>query len=329
MSASKKMTRRLGFTLIELLVVIAIIAVLIGLLLPAVQKIREAASRVICQNHLKQMALACHNYHSSYGKFPPGIIRGAPNSNGWPSPEYNPGPPVVAPRYNLLIAMLPYIDQENLHRTYNYTNWPVNTGLGPVSFASHPIPTFVCPSDQLPDPAVDTWFTPTAHYGLTSYGGCAGIRAFFGADQTRDGIFLINQVQRIADVLDGTSNTLLLGERYHFDRVWASSAWAQTIGNAGPLASWGWWAAADAGDVLLGTNDPINYELPANFDTLSDAEKGTLLDNRINAFGSGHRGGANLALADGSVRFLSQNMSLITLQSLSTRAKGEVIAGDF
>ena len=103
----------------------------------------------------------------------------------------------------------------------------------------------------------------------------------------------------------------------------------QTIGNVPPLNSWGWWASASAGDVLLGTNDPINYVLPDNFDTLSDVEKRTLLNNRINAFGSGHRGGANFALADGSVRFLSQNISLITLQSLSTHAKREVIRGDF
>src|SRR5439155_1721923 len=133
MIASKKDALCPGFTLIELLVVLAIIAVLIGLLLPAVQKIREAAARLQCQNHLKQMALACHNYHDTYSKFPPGIIRGTPTFNGFRSPEFDPGPPAVERRYNLLIAMLPSLEQENLHRTYNYTNWPVNTGLGPYS----------------------------------------------------------------------------------------------------------------------------------------------------------------------------------------------------
>jgi prepilin-type N-terminal cleavage/methylation domain-containing protein/prepilin-type processing-associated H-X9-DG protein len=326
MIASTEVTRRRGFTLIELLVVIAIIAVLIGLLLPAVQQVREAANRMTCANHLKQMALACHNYHDVYNKFPPGVIRGAPNFNGWRSPEFDPGPPAVQRRYNMLIALLPYLEQENLHRTYNYTNWPADLGPAPNSFISRPIKVFVCLSDQLPNPAV--WIrNPNEHYGLTSYGGCAGIRGYFGADQTRDGMFLINQIQKFADVLDGTSNTLLLGERSHVDRVWENST--SILGNAGPLTSWGLWAWAASGDVLLGTHDPINYVLPANFDTLSDTEKLALLDDRINAFGSGHRGGANFALADGSVRFLTQNIPLITLQSLSTRAKGEVIRGDY
>jgi prepilin-type processing-associated H-X9-DG protein len=228
-----------------------------------------------------------------------------------------------------MIALLPFLEQANLHNTYNYANWPVNVGPSPHYFASHPIKGFVCPSDQLPDPAVDTWYTPIGHFGLTSYGGCGGIRAFPGADQTRDGIFSINQILKATDIVDGTSNTLLLGERYHFDRVWDNSDWVQTVANAGRIVSWGWWAFASPGDVIFGTNDPINYVLPDNFDTLTDAEKNGLLHNRINVFGSGHRGGANFALADGSVRFLSQSISLTTLQSLSTRAKGEVIRGDF
>src|SRR5262245_47753812 len=149
--------RRCGFTLIELLVVIAIIAILIGLLLPAVQKVREAAARMKCSNNLKQIALAAHNYHSAYGQFPPGMIGSTTPRNLSPSSPFMSNAWV-----GTLPFLLPYLEQENLHRQLQ-VDWnvdaPVDAGTGnqrawwlnPVNFdlAKTRINTFLCPSDNM------------------------------------------------------------------------------------------------------------------------------------------------------------------------------------
>src|SRR5215475_10157834 len=153
------MPRRRAFTLIELLVVIAIIALLIGLLLPAVQKVREAAARIKCANNLKQIALAAHNYHSANGHLPPGFI----GSNL--ARDLTPSSPFMSnPWVGTLAFLLPYVEQENIYRQLQ-VNWdvnqPYNTGTGPsaawwlnpVNFdlAKTKIPTFLCPSDNAGD----------------------------------------------------------------------------------------------------------------------------------------------------------------------------------
>jgi prepilin-type N-terminal cleavage/methylation domain-containing protein/prepilin-type processing-associated H-X9-DG protein len=294
--------RRSAFTLVELLVVIAITGVLIGLLLPAVQKVREAANRASCQNNLKQLALAAHAYHDANRAFPPGFYRA-------------PGPWLGVKVVTLYVALLPYLEQDNLARRWDYSRYGNNLGPYPTSTASQVIAVAVCPSDVLPRPPVDQNHTGAGarHWGLTSYGGNAGIRAT--GWPTRDGVFFEGSAVRIADVTDGTSSTLLFGERSHWDPVY------DRLCSRDPIITNGWWAYADTADLLLGAAVPLNYQAPP---TAPDCT--AVKADRLSAFGSRHRGGANFALVDGSVRFLPDTTSLVILQGLSTRAAGEVIS---
>jgi prepilin-type processing-associated H-X9-DG protein len=168
---------------------------------------------------------------------------------------------------------------------------------------------------------------------LTSYYGCAGTRAYPrrpnaaggpALSQYRDGVFDQNRRTNVVGITDGTSNTLMFGERHYFDPVFDSSP---IVGDR--IADWGWMWFGAQGDVFLGCNVRINFKLPADFDSRPGTEQQILFDDRINAFGSGHSGGANFTLADGSVRFIRDSISPQTLLFLGTRAGGEVIPGDF
>jgi prepilin-type N-terminal cleavage/methylation domain-containing protein/prepilin-type processing-associated H-X9-DG protein len=293
--------RHRAFTLVELLVVIAIVGVLLGLLLPAVQKVREAANRLTCSNSLRQLALAAHHYHDDRQAFPPGFFRA-------------PGPWLEARVVTLYVALLPYVEQGNLERRWDFTRYGNNLGPYPTATASQVIALAVCPSDALPRPAVDLNDAEAAprHWGLVSYGGNAGVRAT--GVPTKDGIFFEGSAVRIADVTDGVSNTLLWGERNHWDPNY------DRLCPRDPIGTNGWWAYAGTADLLLGAALPVNYQVPATA-AGCDAVKA----DRLSAFGSRHPGGANFALADGSVRFLTEKMPLATLQALSTRGKGEVV----
>jgi prepilin-type N-terminal cleavage/methylation domain-containing protein/prepilin-type processing-associated H-X9-DG protein len=313
--------RRSAFTLVELLVVIAIIGVLIGLLVPAVQKVREAANRTSCTNNLKQLALAAHDHHGVKGKFPTGLHMGV-----------NVGGGRYAGGTSWMVELLPYIEQDNLYRMWDYNDFRNNVAGGMNSTTAQIIQIHRCPSDLLNDRSYYHYAIPEAwgYHGLGSYGGNAGRRSYGPKDVTRDGIFALDSNIRIGDITDGVSNTLLFGERSHrdleYDRI--------TIGTVYyPLADVGSWGSVVAADLsggplfqnTLSTSVPINYRVPAS------APVGDLLtrNNRLCAFGSGHPGGANFAFADGSVHFVSDSIPLETLQALSTRAGGEVVsAGD-
>jgi prepilin-type N-terminal cleavage/methylation domain-containing protein/prepilin-type processing-associated H-X9-DG protein len=318
-------TRRRGFTLIELLVVIAIIAVLIALLVPAVQRVREAASRMSCVNNLKQIALATHHHHDATGRFPTGA-RLPVDMGGVPTGGTN-----------LWIELLRFFEQDSLHRKWDYSDHRNNVAGGRNATQAQVLQLLICPSDPLLERVweltADTAGSPPwsrGFYGLSSYGGSAGKRSVHSGGPpafpfiSRDGIFYLESNVSLNDVItgDGTSNTLLFGERLHhdpeFDRR-RSLVWPE----ATSVAGWGRWAyIANAGamfQVTLHTAAPINYKVP-------DEGNFSALENRGCAFGSGHTGGANFAFADGSVRFLSDGTPLLTLQALSTRAGGEVVS---
>src|SRR5262245_22194965 len=168
--------RRTAFTLVELLVVIAIIGVLVALLLPAVQAAREAARRMQCGSHQRQLALAAHNFHDVYGRFPPGVYQlrftAAPQFRG----------------VSVFVKLLPYLEQANLAQNWDETDPLTNTTGGGGAKTANKIKVLLCPSDLIPQNPVNSggvW------YGLTSYGGSGGSRSFDPQVATNDGIFFV------------------------------------------------------------------------------------------------------------------------------------------
>jgi prepilin-type N-terminal cleavage/methylation domain-containing protein/prepilin-type processing-associated H-X9-DG protein len=320
---------RPGFTLVELLVVLGVVGTLLALLLPAVQAGREAARRIQCSSNLRQLGLAAHNYQHVHGTFPSGLEQ---FEVSWP------------PRFrgtSLFAFLLPHLEQQNLSEAWNYDDPMQNTDGGPGARTATVISTFLCSSDEIAENPVRI---AGRYYGLTSYAGNGGTRSFAADLATVDGIFhttgpasLPNPRQRpVAPkaVQDGTSNTLLMGERYHADRnfeTFCSAGWG------GSLRCLGRWAAIGGrrriGDVTCSGFAPINFRLAVDFahrgaaDPPLDCSRdfAELEDRRICAWGSGHPGGANFVLADGSARFVSDALPLETLRALSTRAGKEVL----
>jgi prepilin-type processing-associated H-X9-DG protein/prepilin-type N-terminal cleavage/methylation domain-containing protein len=324
--------RRTGFTVIELLVVLAIIAIVIGLLLPAVQRVREAAARISCRNNLRQLGLAAHNYHDSFHRLPPGVNL-SPTPRG-ANPAIPPAP-VVGQAFSFFEALLPYVEQDNVSRqlkftspnSFNHSNWNSQFNPGncdtPASPGAITIKAFLCPSDigrqQTTfdySPSNTGPITPF-YFGANSYGGNAGRASFPLTAMTQDGVFYLNSSVTLPAITDGTSNTLMFGERKRwdptFDRLCNDS-----------FANFSGWAWADRGSfaLLFGAAVPINWLIPPG----TQSDPGSVFEYlRFNAYGSFHPGGANFCFADGSVRFLGDNMALGVLQALSTRASGEVI----
>jgi prepilin-type N-terminal cleavage/methylation domain-containing protein/prepilin-type processing-associated H-X9-DG protein len=321
---------RSAFTLIELLVVIAIIAILIGLLLPAVQKVREAAARAKCLNNLKQLGLAAFNYEGIYNAFPPGLTQF--NNNGFQG-------------NSLFVHLLPYLEQDSLYRQWDLTTPLTNKVGAQNSRTATKLTILICPSDILNANPVQ-YRNTSDWYGATSYVGNGGSRSYYPSSSTADGMFHTtgpnsapqpNQTPvTIGGVLDGTSNTIMFGERYHYDKNFDtfSTAGGSPTAYTDPIGTWCWWAPvggfAGIGDVTCSAYVPINYKHP--FDRANAASATPPVssnnsfffwqDRRLCAFGSGHTGGANFCFADGSVRFLTDSTPLATLQLLCRRADG-------
>ena len=296
--------RRRGFTLIELLVVIAIIAILIGLLLPAVQKVREAAARLQCTNNLKQIGLAMHNYHGANERFPPGVTSRTLTVNG----------DGLGPGWGWAALILPFVEQDNLFKQIDLTKDITDPVHAQVRVTT--LKVFRCQSDA---PLGDTCDIPTgagtvkvAFANYVAMGGTFEVTAF--PDQG-NGCFYRNSRTRVADIPDGTSNTIFAIER-------ESKRSPRTT-----------WVGAPTGSV----NPPIN---PAYDDegppTLVLTNTGPAGERRVpnNALdhvedaSSRHTAGVNTLLGDGSVRMIRNSITPATWEALGTRAGGEVV-GDY
>ena len=313
--------RRKGFTLIELLVVIAIIAILIGLLVPAVQKVREAAARTQCLNNLKQIGLAAHAHQDVYKRLPSGLNLPISTQSGAVFPTnflVKSGkigqPPLPGQFVSWGEALLPFIEQANLQKNLNLTQREYANCNGPNSTGAQVVQIYVCPSDNLPNP-VSTYTSggTTYYFGMNSYGANGGTRSWYISSMTTDGVFYINSRVSIPGIRDGSSNTLLFGERFHFDPAYT---------NIANLGGWAWANYNAPEDYILSTCVPINYQLPAGTKT---GAPNYPEDDRACAFGSGHTGGANFCMADGSVQFLADSLPLPILNALGTRNGGEVV----
>jgi prepilin-type N-terminal cleavage/methylation domain-containing protein/prepilin-type processing-associated H-X9-DG protein len=312
------MPRRSGFTLIELLVVLAIVGILIGLVLPAVQKVRAAALRVSCQNNLKQIGLALHNHHAAVERFPPG--RGVPQPGIFSAHAY----------------LLPYLEQDTTAAHIDYTLAPASYSAPPLFHdgsrnlpaATTVVRTFLCPADRA------TGRVPGSDYAGTSYAANAGTGLNGGNLTGADGVFFLGSAIAISDVTDGSSHTAAFSERPLGGGLGSDSDTRRVMwmmpGGADPSAaacgpggpgSWytergAKWIVGNYGNSLYNHAEPPN---PVRWDCLN-----TMQQKAWAAARSLHPGGVNVLACDGGVRFVRDSVVLVAWRGLGSRADGEV-----
>jgi prepilin-type N-terminal cleavage/methylation domain-containing protein len=289
-----------GFTLIELLVVIAIIAILIGLLVPAVQKVREAAARMQCSNNLKQFGLALHNYHDANGGFPPSkrTTAAGPSNQAW------------------VQMTLPYMEQDNLYKMYRFDmNWndAATNDLDPGGPNSVQVKIFLCPS--APGGRVGS-----RHRGIIDYSPAnqitrpnPAVNNMPPSDPTFIGILGHNVQRRITEITDGTSNTILLAEDGGRNQKWVMGTMVASSGGTGA------WLNPGTEVTLSGWNTSTNS-------TPGACAVNCTNNNEIYGF---HPSGAMVVMGDGSVRTLKAGTDVNVVIPLITRAVGEVVSNNF
>ncbi len=316
---------RVGFTLIELLVVIAIIAVLVALLLPAVQQAREAARRTQCKNNLKQLGLALHNYHDTFGTFPPAylILPGGNATMGPPSPTTGD----TGPGWTALTLLLPQIEQANLYNSFNI-NLPCWSPQN-ATLATRPISTYLCPSAGNASAVysvVDTAGTVLATFARSNYVANAGRIDVWdekAADlsQIADGPFYRNSRTQMRDVSDGLTNTVFFGEQ---TPTHSNSTWVGIVPNSVtcPTPKYAFAGCDSAAPQINVHSGPGILEIPPIIHTPNSTF------GYVDSMYSQHDSGANVLLGDGSVRFASKFMDGQVWANLAT-IKGSEVVGDW
>jgi prepilin-type N-terminal cleavage/methylation domain-containing protein/prepilin-type processing-associated H-X9-DG protein len=296
--------RRSGFTLVELLVVMAIIGIMVSLLLPAVQKVRERALVIQCQNNLKQIGLGLHLYHDAHKHFPPGYSASGP---------YVDGANDTTPGWGWAAHLLPFVEQGPLWKQLDFSQ-PVQNSPAIQTM----VPLYICPADFTPDgpfTVVDGTLTPMMLAAPSSYAATVGPDASDVAAPTGLGVFYRNSKTRLTDITDGTSQTVLVGDRCWFmtQGIWAGAPSGAIVqpGMNNPWKN----ATGPAPTLVLVHNNYINI--------LTDADGG------LDDFASNHYGGANFVFADGSVHFIrsitGSGQDRWDFWALGTRSGGDLI----